>query len=169
MAESRKAPRGPMGGHPGPMGAMRGGEKAKDFKGSGKKLLSYLKPFRIQLFVVLLFAIASTVFTIVGPKVLAKATDELASGLMRIITGEAGGINFGYIGQILLILLGLYALSALFSYIQGFTMAGISSKVAYHLRTGIMQKINHLPLSYFHHTSQGDVLSRITNDVDTLS
>ena len=111
----------------------------------------------------------SAVFTIVGPKVLAKATDELAKGIMAVITGGDGVIDFGYIGVVLLTLLGLYLLSALFSYVQGFTMAGISAKVSYNLRQQIIQKINRLPLGYFHKVSQGEILSRITNDVDTLS
>lgn len=104
-----------------------------------------------------------------GPKVLAKATDELAKGIMAVITGGDGVIDFGYIGVVLLTLLGLYLLSALFSYVQGFTMAGISAKVSYNLRQQIIQKINRLPLGYFHKVSQGEILSRITNDVDTLS
>lgn len=158
---------GPMGG--GPMAGMMSGEKVKDFKGSFKKLLAYLAPFKIRIFIVVLFAAASTVFTIVGPKVLAKATDELAAGLMRIVSGASEGIDFGYIGAILVTLAGLYAVSALFSYIQGFTMAGVSAKVSYNMRGAIMKKINALPISFFHKTSQGDVLSRITNDVDTLS
>lgn len=158
----RRAPHGPMAGRV-------TGEKVKDFKGSLRKLFTYLAPFKIRILVVVLFAALSTVFTIVGPKVLAKATDELTAGLMRIITGAEKGIDFGYIGAVLLVLVVLYGISALFSYIQGFTMAGVSSKVSYNMRTAIMQKINRLPVSFFHKTSQGDVLSRITNDVDTLS
>ncbi len=172
MSEHNQPKRGPMGGH-GPMGggpgAMMGGARAKDFKGGGKKLLQYLSPFKWKLVMVIFFAALSTVFTIVGPKILALATDELTSGLVAIITGADGGINFLYIGQIILFLLGIYLLSALFSYIQGFTLAGVSAKVSYNLRNALMHKINRLPLSYFHRTSQGDVLSRITNDVDTLS
>lgn len=155
-----------MGGGP---GAMMGGARAKDFKGGGKKLLQYLSPFKWKLVMVIFFAALSTVFTIAGPKILALATDELTSGLVAIITGAEGGINFLYIGKIILFLLGIYLLSALFSYIQGFTLAGVSAKVSYNLRNALMHKINRLPLSYFHRTSQGDVLSRITNDVDTLS
>ena len=153
----------------GPGRGMMPTEKAKDFKGSFKKLISYLSPFKFTILIVVIFAALSTVFTIVGPKILAKATDELTAGLMRIITGAAEGIDFGYIAQVLLFLLGLYALSALFSYIQGFTMSGVSAKVSYNMRRAIMEKIDRLPVSYFHKTSQGDVLSRITNDVDTLS
>lgn len=153
----------------GPGRGMMPTEKAKDFKGSFKKLISYLSPFKFTILIVVIFAALSTVFTIVGPKILAKATDKLTAGLMRIITGAAEGIDFGYIAQVLLFLVGLYALSALFSYIQGFTMSGVSAKVSYNMRRAIMEKIDRLPVSYFHKTSQGDVLSRITNDVDTLS
>lgn len=153
----------------GPGRGMMPTEKAKDFKGSFKKLISYLSPFKFKILIVVIFAALSTVFTIVGPKILAKATDELTAGLMRIITGAAEGIDFGYISKVLLFLVGLYALSALFSYIQGFTMSGVSAKVSYNMRRAIMEKIDRLPVSYFHKTSQGDVLSRITNDVDTLS
>ncbi len=164
MSEPRRAPHG--GPHRGPVMA---GEKAKNFKGSSKKLLAYLRPFWAPMIFVMVFAAASTVFSIAGPKVLAKATDELAAGLMRMVTGEAGGIDFGYIGVVLLVLGGIYLLSAGFSYAQGFIMAGVSADVSYGLRDAIEKKINKLPLSYFHRVSQGDVLSRITNDVDTLT
>ena len=164
MSEPRRAPHG--GPHRGPVMA---GEKAKNFKGSSKKLLAYLRPFWVPMIFVMVFAAASTVFSIAGPKVLAKATDELAAGLMRTVTGEAGGIDFGYIGVVLLVLGGIYLLSAGFSYAQGFIMAGVSADVSYGLRDAIEKKINKLPLSYFHRVSQGDVLSRITNDVDTLT
>lgn len=164
MSEPRRAPHG--GPHRGPVMA---GEKAKNFKGSSKKLLAYLRPFWVPMIFVMVFAAASTVFSIAGPKVLAKATDELAAGLMRMVTGEAGGIDFGYIGVVLLALGGIYLLSAGFSYAQGFIMAGVSADVSYGLRDAIEKKINKLPLSYFHRVSQGDVLSRITNDVDTLT
>lgn len=164
MSEPRRAPHG--GPHRGPVMA---GEKAKNFKGSSKKLLAYLRPFWVPMIFVMVFAAASTVFSIAGPKVLAKATDELAAGLMRMVTGEAGGIDFGYIGVVLLVLGGIYLLSAGFSYAQGFIMAGVSADVSYGLRDAIEKKVNKLPLSYFHRVSQGDVLSRITNDVDTLT
>ena len=164
MSEPRRAPHG--GPHRGPVMA---GEKAKNFKGSSKKLLAYLRPFWVPMIFVMVFAAASTVFSIAGPKVLAKATDELAAGLMRMVTGEAGGIDFGYIGVVLLVLGGIYLLSAGFSYAQGFIMAGVSADVSYGLRDAIEKKINKLPLSYFHRVSQGDVLSRVTNDVDTLT
>ncbi len=164
MSEPQTRP--PRGPHRGPVMA---GEKAKNFKGSSKKLLAYLRPFWVPMIFVMVFAAASTVFSIAGPKVLAKATDELAAGLMRMVTGEAGGIDFGYIGVVLLVLGGIYLLSAGFSYAQGFIMAGVSADVSYGLRDAIEKKINKLPLSYFHRVSQGDVLSRITNDVDTLT
>ncbi|MDQ0175927.1 ABC transporter ATP-binding protein [Bacillus chungangensis] len=156
--------KGPGGG-----GFMMGGAKAKDFKGSFKKLAAYLAPFKIWIFAVVLLAIISTVFTIFGPKILAKATDELSNGIISIITGGSRGIDFGFIGKIMIVLLALYLVSALFSYLQGHIMAGVSTKVSYNLRNAIIQKINRMPLDYFHRTSQGDVLSRITNDVDTLS
>lgn len=166
MSEPRHGPRrGPGPGH----GPMMVGEKAKNFKGSSKKLLSYLRPFWVPMIFVMLFAAVSTVFSIAGPKVLAQATDELAAGLMRIITGAEGGVDFGYIGTVLLILGGIYLLSAAFSYAQGFIMAGVTADLSYGLRDAIEKKINRLPLSYFHRVSQGDVLSRITNDVDTLT
>ena len=164
MSEPRRAPHG--GPH---RGLVMAGEKAKNFKGSSKKLLAYLRPFWVPMIFVMVFAAASTVFSIAGPKVLAKATDELAAGLMRMVTGEAGGIDFGYIGVVLLVLGGIYLLSAGFSYAQGFIMAGVSADVSCGLRDAIEKKINKLPLSYFHRVSQGDVLSRITNDVDTLT
>ena len=132
MSEPRRAPHG--GPHRGPVMA---GEKAKNFKGSSKKLLAYLRPFWVPMIFVMVFAAASTVFSIAGPKVLAKATDELAAGLMRMVTGEAGGIDFGYIGVVLLVLGGIYLLSAGFSYAQGFIMAGVSADVSYGLRDAI--------------------------------
>ena len=150
------------------MGPMMATEKAKDFKGTVKKLLSYLAPYTERILAVILFAVLSTVFTILGPKILAEATNELADGMLRAISGGAGGIDFVYIGKILLVLTGLYLLSAAFSYIQGYIMAGVSSKVSYDMRNALMQKINRLPMSYFNRVSHGDVLSRITNDVDTL-
>lgn len=172
--DTTQTPRGPRGGPGGPgggPGAMMGaGEKPKDFKGSGKKLLAYLKPFQLPIVVVIIFAILSTVFTIAGPKILALATDELAGGIIRIVTGaEGGGIDFNYIGTVLLILSGMYVLSALFNYFQSYMMARVSVKISFNLRNALAQKINRLPLSYFHRTSHGDVLSRITNDVDTLN
>ena len=134
----------------GPGRGMMPTEKAKDFKGSFKNLISYLSPFKFKILIVVIFAALSTVFTIVGPKILAKATDgELTAGLMRIITGAAEGIDFGYIAKVLLFLVGLYALSALFSYIQGFTMSGVSAKVSYNMRRAIMRRSTACPSRIF--------------------
>lgn len=158
-----KRPSGPSNGHG--MGVI---EKPKNFKGSAKKLYAYLKPFRLKIFIVMLLAAASSVFAILGPKKLALVTDELVTGFMSMMMGGSADIDFGYIARIMLLLIGLYGISALFSYIQGYIMAGTATKLSYNLRTTIMQKINVLPLGYFHKTTQGDVLSRITNDVDTM-
>ena len=156
---------------PGPMGGPRGGqtlEKAKDFKGTTKKLIkNYLAKYKIGLIIVLIFAIGSTIFSIVGPKILGNATTEIFNGLVNKISGN-GGIDFGKVGMILLTLLGLYLLSALFSFIQGFAMTGIAQKLTYTLRKDISKKINHLPMNYFDKRTNGEVLSVITNDIDTL-
>ncbi len=157
--------RGP-GGH-GPMGAMMGGEKAKDFKGSFQKLLAYIGRYKFAVLVVMLFAAASTVFNVLGPKVMGRATTELAEGLMRKI-GGTGGIDFDKILQILLITLGLYAASSVFTFVQGFIMSGITQKICYRMRREISEKINRMPMKYFESRTYGEVLSRITNDVDTL-
>jgi len=168
-------PQRPMGspgggrGPGGPGGPMAVGQKAKDFKGSGKKLISYLMPFKWLIIIVMVFAVLSTVFNIVGPKILAMATDELANGIGKIVTGAEGGIDFGYILNVLLILGVLYVVGAAFSYLQSIIMARISVKISFDMRGQIEHKINKLPLAYFHKTSHGDVLSRITNDVDTLN
>jgi ATP-binding cassette subfamily B protein len=156
----------------GPMG--RGGvglstERSRDFKGTMRRLLEYLGAYKIAILVVLIFAAASTVFTIVGPKILGRATTRLFEGVLGLIAGTGTGIDFEYIGRILLITLGLYLLSALFAYIQGWIMAGISMKVTYRFRKDISEKVNRLPLRYFDGTSHGEVLSRVTNDVDTVS
>lgn len=155
--------RGPMGG--GPMGA---GEKAKDFKGSIKKLALYMSRFKIGFIFVVIFAIASTVFSIIGPKILGNVTTDLFGGLVNKINGT-GGIDFDKIAVTLLTLLGLYVLSMLFSFIQGFIMTGISQKVTYQFRREISEKINRMPMNYFETKTHGEVLSRVTNDVDTLS
>ena len=143
-------------------------EKPKNFKGTFSKLLDYLSPYKVKLIIVIVFAIGSTIFSIVGPKVLGKATTKIFEGLISKISGGPG-IDFGYIKRILLILLGLYGLSSLFSYIQGFIVSGVAQKVSYNLRKEISQKINRLPLKYFDSVPYGEVLSRITNDVDTVS
>ena len=153
------------------MGGPRGGqmpvEKAKDFKGSIGKLFSYMKRFHGAIVVVMLCAVASTVFSVIGPDIMGKATTSLASGLMEKIQGT-GSIDFVYIGKILLFVLGLYLFSALFSFIQGWLMTGVTQKVCYRMRKDISEKINRMPMSYFESRTYGEVLSRITNDVDTL-
>ncbi|WP_455569379.1 ABC transporter ATP-binding protein [Tissierella carlieri] len=160
---------GPMG-H-GPMGGMGGRfEKPKDFKGTFSKLLNYLRPYKFKLIIVMIFAIGSTAFSIVGPKILGKATTEIFEGIISKISGvEGGGIDFQYILNIILLLIGLYIISALFSFIQGLIVTGVAQKVSYNLRKEISEKVNRLPLKYFDGVSHGDVLSRVTNDVDTVS
>lgn len=156
---------GPRHGGPGP---MAGGEKAKDFKGTMKRLMGYLGNYRIQILFVIVFAVGSTVFNIVGPKILGRATTEIFNGLVGKITGGEG-IDFEKIGQILLGLLCLYLLSALFSFIQGYIMTGVSQKMTYRMRREISEKIQRLPMNYYDKMTHGEILSRITNDVDTLS
>ncbi len=156
---------------PGPMGGpgKKSLEKAKDFKGTTKKLIKeYLSKYKIALIIVFIFAIGSTIFTIVGPKILGNATTEIFNGIVNKISGGSG-IDFDKIGKILLTLIGLYVVSALFSFIQGFTMTGIAQKITYKLRADISEKINKLPMKYFDKRTHGEVLSVITNDVDTLS
>lgn len=159
---SQRPMRGPMRGH-----GMMPGEKAKDFKGSTLRLLSYMGKFKFALIGVLLFAVGSTLFNVVGPKILGQATTELFSGLVAKVHG-AGSINFGKIGTILLLLLGLYLLSALFSFIQGWIMTGVTQRLCYRLRRDISEKIHRMPMKYFESKTVGEVLSRITNDIDTL-
>jgi ATP-binding cassette subfamily B multidrug efflux pump len=154
-------------GH-GPRGLLRGGEKARDFKGTMKKLISHLSAYKISLFIVLIFAISSASFSIIGPKILGKATTKLFEGVLAQIAG-IGNIDFGYIARIIRILMGFYLLSAFFGYVQGWIMSSISNKVSYNFRKNISQKINRLPLEYFDRVPQGEIMSRITNDVDTLS
>ena len=143
-------------------------EKAKDFKGTMKKLLQYLGAYKISIVAVIIFAIGSTVFNIVGPKILGRATTEIFKGLVRKVSGGSG-IDFTKIGKILGMLLVLYLCSALFSFIQGYIMTGVSQKLTYRMRKEISEKINRLPMNYFDKMTHGEVLSRITNDVDTLS
>ena len=160
-APRRRGPRGPMGG------GMMPGEKAKDFKGSFRKLLSYIGKYKIGIVAVMILAICSTVFSVLGPKVMGKATTALADGLMNKVAGT-GGIDFTLIGKILLFTLGLYIISAVFSFFQGFIMTGITQKICYRMRKEISEKINRMPMKYFESRTYGEVLSRITNDVDTL-
>lgn len=143
-------------------------EKAKDFKGTVKKLWRYLSKYKIALIIVILFTIASTVFSVVGPKILGNATTELFNGVISKYTGGAG-INFTKIGKILLFLLALYICSAIFSYIQGIIMTNISQKLAYRLRKEVSKKINKLPMKFYDNKTHGEILSVITNDIDTLS
>lgn len=162
MSEQTRPPkRGPHG--PG----MMPGEKAKDFKGTLRKMLRYMGAYRYGLLAVMVFAVGGTAFNIVGPKVLSQATTELFNGLMAKVSGT-GGIDFSKIGRILLILLGIYLLSSCLSFIQGMIMTGISQKMCYRFRKEISEKINRMPLEYFESRTVGEVLSRITNDVDTL-
>lgn len=149
-------------------GKARGTEKAKDFSGTFARLFRYLKPYYWSLLAVIIFAIASTVFSIIGPKILSKATDKLIAGISAKIQ-NTGGIDFTYINKILFLLLGLYLLSMLFNYVQSWITSGISQKVAYSLRKDISEKIDRLPLSFFDKHASGDILSRITNDVDTIA
>ena len=162
----KRKPGGPMGGHG--HGGMMMGEKAKDFRGTMKKLFDYLGTYKIGIFFVMLFAAGGTIFNIVGPKILGKATTEIFTGLVDKVSGGTG-INFGKIGEILIFLLCLYACSAVFSLIQGYVMTGVSQKLTYRLRKEISEKINRMPLHYFDTKTHGEVLSRVTNDVDTLS
>ncbi|MDF2632100.1 MAG: transport system ATP-binding/permease protein [Caproiciproducens sp.] len=167
-SETRRPMGGPGAGH-GPGAMMMSGEKAKDFKGTFKKLIHYMSRYKISIFIVFFFAVASTIFSIVGPKILGKATTALFTGLMNQITGTGKGIDFGYIGNIMIWLIALYVISALFSYIQGYVMTGVSMKVTYNLRREIAAKIQKLPFQYYDTTSNGEVLSHITNDVDAIS
>ena len=157
--------RGPMGGHG--HGPMMPGEKAKDFKGTLRKMLAFMGRFKVLLVVVFAFAIGSTIFNIVGPKVLSEATTELFNGIVAKIDGS-GGIDYDRVAQILVFTLGLYVLSAACSFVQGWIMSYVSQRTCYLLRRGIAEKIDRMPFGYFERTSTGDTLSRITNDVDTL-
>ncbi|SHJ20433.1 ATP-binding cassette, subfamily B [Clostridium amylolyticum] len=155
------------GGHMGGMGKV---EKAKDFKGTMNKLMKYLKPYSIAIIIVVLFAIFSAAFSIVGPKILGKATTKLFEGLVNKVTGvEGASIDFAYIGNIVIWLLGLYLTSAIFSFVQGYIMSGVAQKISYKFRKEISEKINRMPLKYFDSKTHGEVLSRVTNDVDTVS
>lgn len=154
---------GPMGGGPG----MMPGEKPKDLKGSIGKLFVYMGSFKIAVFCVMVFAVISTVFNVAGPKILGRATTALSEGLMGKIA-QTGGIDFDFIGKILLLTLSLYVISSLFSFLQGYIMSGITQKVCYRMRKEISEKINRMPMSYFESRTYGETLSVITNDVDTL-
>ena len=152
----------PMGG-----GRFAPGEKPKNFKGTLKKLISYLGAYKIAILIVMILAAVATVFSVAGPKIMAKATNALFDGLMSKIAGT-GSIDFGYIGKILLFTLGLYIFSSVVSFVQGWIMTGISQKISYRMRKDISEKIGRMPMGYFESRTYGEVLSRITNDVDTL-
>ena len=155
----RRGPHGPGGGPP--------MEKAKDFKGTVRKLLGYVKPFKIAIIAVMIFAAGSTVFNIVGPKVLSKATTEIFNGLVSKVSGGSG-MDFDMIGQILLTVMGMYVLSGSFGFVQGWIMSGVSQKMTYRMRKEISEKIHRIPMKYYESNTHGEVLSRVTNDVDTL-
>ena len=163
MAEQNTRRPGPRGPH----GGMAPGEKAKDFKGTMKKLMTYIGKYKFAVATVIVFAIGSTIFSIIGPKILSKATTELFNGLVAKIKGT-GGIDFDKIGKILLILLTMYLVSAVFSFIQGWIMTGVTQKLCFRFRKEISEKIDRMPMKYFESRTVGEVLSRITNDVDTL-
>lgn len=163
MAETRTPRRMPHG----PGGRMGTGEKAKDFKGTMKKLLAYIGRYKIGIFFVLIFAVGGTVFNILGPRVLGNATDEIFNGIMSKISGGAG-INFSNVAAILLMLLCMYIFSAALSFAQGLVMTSITQRICYNMRREISEKINRMPMKYFESRTYGEVLSRVTNDVDTL-
>lgn len=162
MSENKRRPMG----H-GPGAGMAPGEKAKNFKGTAAQLIQYMGNYKLGVLVVFIFAIASTVFSIIGPKILGKATTELFNGLVAKVSGT-GSIDFDKIGKILLFLLGVYLISALCSFVQGWIMSGITQKICFKFREDISKKINRMPMKYFESRTVGEVLSRITNDVDTL-
>lgn len=161
----QRRPRGPMGGP-----VMNGPvEKAKDFKGTMRTLMSYLAKYKLSIIIVFIFAIGSVTFSVIGPKILGKATTEIFNGLVGKVSGEGSGIDFEAIKRILIVLVILYIVSAIFSFVQGYVMSGISQKVAYNLRDELVKKINRLPMKYFDTRTHGEVLSRFTNDIDTLA
>lgn len=166
MSETRSETKAPRR-RPGGSGGMAPAEKAKDFKGSIGKVIQYMGKYKIAVIFVMIIAAASTVFSVLGPKILGKATTALAEGLMAKVAGT-GGIDFSYIAKILLFVLGLYVLSSVLSFIQGWIMTGITQKICYRMRKEITEKINRMPMQYFESRTYGEVLSRITNDVDTL-
>lgn len=161
MAQSAK-----RHGH-GPMGHGPQFEKAKDFRGTIRKILAYMSSYKLALVIVMIFAVASTVFNVIGPKILSRATTELFNGLMSKLSGGSG-IDFAKIGRILILLLSIYVCSAVFSFVQGWIMTGISQKMTFRMRREISEKINRMPMKYFESRTVGEVLSRITNDVDTM-
>ena len=173
MAEMKNIPQkgrggGAMGG--GPMGGMMPGGKAKNFKGTFSKLKTYFKPYKFSFFLVIVFAILSTAFTIASPKILGKATTSVFESFKKaMVTHSALDIDFDYLKKIAIILVGLFILSSVFVYLQGFVVSGFTQKITYKLRNQISVKINKLPLKYYDNVTHGEILSRITNDVDTVS
>ena len=172
LKKDKGAPRGPFGpgggGH-GPGGMMMGGgQKAKNMKGTLRKLVGYMRPYRWSIILVFFFAIASTIFTVIGPKILGKATTKLFEGIVGKLAHTGTGIDFHYIGRIIIILLILYIISAICSYVQGWIMTSVAMKVTYKFRKDISEKIDKLPFKYFDTRTYGEVLSRVTNDVDTV-
>ena len=161
--------RGGRPGGGGPPGMRGGGEKAKDFKTSMKQLIKYMMVYKWLILLVAVCSVCSTLLSTINPKILARITNEIVRGVAAVTAGGTNGVDFHYVGQVILILLGLYVLSMLFSYAQGFTLAYVSNKVSYNLRNAIIAKINKLPINFFHKYSNGEVMSRITNDVDTVS
>lgn len=159
VSSPRRGPHGPGGGPP--------MEKAKDFKGTLRKLLNYVKPFKAAIIAVMIFAVGSTVFNIAGPKVLSGATTEIFNGLVSKVSGGSG-VDFDKIGQILLTVMGMYVLSGSFMFVQGWLMSGVSQKMTYRMRKDISEKIHRIPMKYYESNTHGEVLSRVTNDVDTL-
>ena len=159
-----KRPDGMGGGH-----MKMGQEKAKDFKGTMKKLISYLSPYKLAILLVIVFAIGSSVFNIVGPKILGNATTKIFEGLVSKVSNSGGGIDFDAIFRTLTILASLYIISSIFSFVQTFITSDISQKVSYNLRKSISEKINKLPLNYYDKKTNGEVLSRVTNDIDAIS
>ena len=167
MSKIERKNRPKMGG---PMGQMGNGEKAKDLKGTMKKLGKYMASYKIALIFVLIFAVGGTIFAIKGPMILGEATTEIFNGLLDKVKGvDRAGIDFDKISEILLFLLGLYVISAVMSFIQGYIMSGIAQKLSYKLRKELSEKINRMPMKYFDRKTHGEVLSRVTNDIDTLS
>lgn len=167
MSEKKAAGRPRRGPGRGPMGGF---EKPKNFKGTFSRLLKYLKPYNLQLILVIVLAFGSAAFSIVGPKIMGRVTTNIFQGLIEKISGiPGGGIDFEYIGSIILMLIGLYLMSAIFSLVQGYIVTGIAQRISYSLRKEISSKVNRLPLKYFDAVPHGEVLSRLTNDVDTLS
>ena len=162
----RTKPKAAMGGR---MAGMMSGDKAKDFKGTFRQFVKYMGSYKFSVLIVMFFAVCSTIFMIIGTNLLCNATTVLAEGIMGMYTGSKDGIDFAAIGEILLFLIGLYVVSSFFSLLQGFIMTHISVKLTYRMRKDISEKLNRLPLSYFDKTSNGEILSRVTNDIDTLS